>query len=74
MDIDEFDIKLNELGRKLNHLMNSAANACHAINPDNPQAVADNLVEMFKVLELVEDGIAIDFPPLNDVLSKIQAK
>lgn len=73
----------NPIAKRIRDLEDSAVNACKTINPDNPQAVADNLVGLMEaalwlIIRRVEDDEGVDYygewDILGDVLSKIQAK
>lgn len=42
------------------HLIAAAVNACQSVNPDNPQAVAESIKDMYEVLETIMEALEKD--------------
>ena len=80
--IQDGDLICRELRHWHKDLILAAVNACKEINPENPQAVADNIVKMHKALKAimvrVDEGTAIgealECGPAREALSSVGGK
>jgi len=75
-------IALSSMDRESNaQFICTCANQCQAINPNNPQAVADGLVDMYEALkntrDLFKDKVDVFddwFEEVERALAKVEAK
>lgn len=56
------------------HLIAAAVNACKAINPDNPQAVAESIGDWYKALEAIASCESVVEGDIVDIAQKALAK
>ena len=68
----------NDVLEANSHLIVAAVNACTKLNPDNPQAVAESITDMYEALETtlknLEDGFANKNLSLKTMISKVLSK